>query len=363
MTFFNLYIIVLPAIFYVAIIRYDTVSDYYSYIDIFAQIRQNSVEWFVYEPLFHLLNLLFSFTSRGYIIVIIFCTIIPYVALYTQARKYQVFYWSTLFFYLFGYITKFDNIMRQDVAIGLFILSIPYAMRNNLFKFSMCNLLGLGFHYTAFVCFIFYPLLQYARKAEIRFYRYLFLAILLFFLVLSGCIFQIFSFILSHLPFWEDYVIFLDFFKNEDKPGLGALFRIMILLLPIFIYRHDKNEDIRLLVNMSYISLLIEIVCSDFSFLVRIANYLFVFPIILLAILFTNVRWRLSIICKPIIFLFFFYTNARNVISYYGTENIFYTILSENARHFLVYERQANRNLWWDEELVKDRNKLIRYEP
>ena len=156
MTFFNLYIIVLPAIFYVArickwnnlpffilillaIIRYDTVSDYYSYIDIFAQIRQNSVEWFVYEPLFHLLNLLFSFTSRGYIIVIIFCTIIPYVALYTQARKYQVFYWSTLFFYLFGYITKFDNIMRQDVAIGLFILSIPYAMRNNLFKFSMCN--------------------------------------------------------------------------------------------------------------------------------------------------------------------------------------------------------------------------------
>lgn len=44
-------------------------------------------------------------------------------------------------------------------------------------------------------------------------------------------------------------------------------------------------------------------------------------------------------------------------------ENIFYTILSENARHFLVYERQANRNLWWDEELVKDRNKLIRYEP
>lgn len=321
------------------------------------------MEWFVYEPLFHLLNLLFSFTSRGYIIVIIFCTIIPYVALYTQARKYQVFYWSTLFFYLFGYITKFDNIMRQDVAIGLFILSIPYAMRNNLFKFSMCNLLGLGFHYTAFVCFIFYPLLQYARKAEIRFYRYLFLAILLFFLVLSGCIFQIFSFILSHLPFWGDYVIFLDFFKNEDKPGLGALFRIMILLLPIFIYRHDKNEDIRLLVNMSYISLLIEIVCSDFSFLVRIANYLFVFPIILLAILFTNVRWRLSIICKPIIFLFFFYTNARNVISYYGTENIFYTILSENARHFLVYERQANRNLWWDEELVKDRNKLIRYEP
>lgn len=152
-------------------------------------------------------------------------------------------------------------------------------------------------------------------------------------------------------------------FQNEDKPGLGALFRIMILLLPIFIYRHDKNEDIRLLVNMSYISLLIEIVCSDFSFLVRIANYLFVFPIILLAILFTNVRWRLSIICKPIIFLFFFYTNARNVISYYGTENIFYTILSENARHFLVYERQANRNLWWDEELVKDRNKLIRYEP
>lgn len=100
-----------------------------------------------------------------------------------------------------------------------------------------------------------------------------------------------------------------------------------------------------------------------FSFLVRIANYLFVFPIILFAILFTNVRWRLSIICKPIIFLFFFYTNTRNVISYYGMENIFYTILSENARHFLVYERQANRNLWWDEELVKDRNKLIRYEP
>ena len=65
MTFFNLYIIVLPAIFYVArickwnnlpffilillaIIRYDTVSDYYSYIDIFAQIRQNSVEWVYY---------------------------------------------------------------------------------------------------------------------------------------------------------------------------------------------------------------------------------------------------------------------------------------------------------------------------
>lgn len=380
MTFLNLYIVVLPALFYVAkickwnilpllilillvIIRYDTVSDYYSYIDIFAQIRQGSVEWFVYEPLFHLLNLLFSFTPRGYVFVIMLCTIVPYIALYIQSKRYHVFYWSALFFYLFGYITKFDNIMRQDVAIGLFVLSMPYAIKNKFLKFSICNLLGIGFHYSAFICFFFYPILQYARKAEISFYKRFFLVILLFCLVYSGCVFQILLFILNHLPFFSDYAIFLDFFKNEDKPGLGALFRIMILLLPVFIYRHDRKEEIRLLVNMSYVCLLIEIICSDFSFLVRITNYLFVFPIILLATLFTNARWKLSVICKPIILLFFFYTNARNVVSYYGTENVFYTIFSDNAKYFLVYERQTNRNLWWDEEMVKDRTKLVRYEP
>lgn len=51
-----------------AVIRYDTVTDYYSYIDIFARIRQGEIEWFVYEPLFHILNIIFSFTSRGYIL-------------------------------------------------------------------------------------------------------------------------------------------------------------------------------------------------------------------------------------------------------------------------------------------------------
>ena len=42
---------------------------------------------------------------------------------------------------------------------------------------------------------------------------------------------------------------------------------------------------------------------------------------------------------------------------------MFYTILSDNAKGYLIYERQVNRNLEWDEDMVKDRSKLIRYEP
>ena len=381
MTFLSLYSIAFPIVFCIAglkkkwekipflmlillaVIRYDTVTDYYSYIDIFARIRQGEIEWFVYEPLFHILNIIFSFTSRGYIFVIMICTLLPYLALYIYAKKYNVLYWSALLFYLLGYITQFDNAVRQDVAIGLFVFSIPYAIKKEKMKFSMLNLVGVGFHYTAFICFIFYPLLQYTRKVKISFPKYMVIIILLFFLVVSGLCFHFFSFVMAHIPFFSDYVIFLDFFKSHDGLGLGALFRFLILLLPVFLYQNDQREEIKFCVNMSFFCIVVEILCSDFSFLVRTANYLFAFKIISLALVLKEKKWRFSLAYILIIVLFFFYVNTRYIISYYGTENVFYTILSDNAKGYLIYERQVNRNLEWDEDMVKDRSKLIRYEP
>lgn len=95
----------------------------------------------------------------------------------------------------------------------------------------------------------------------------------------------------------------------------------------------------------------------------RTANYLFAFKIISLALVLKEKKWRFSLAYRLIIVLFFFYVNTRYIISYYGTENVFYTILSDNAKGYLIYERQVNRNLEWDEDMVKDRSKLIRYEP
>lgn len=59
-----------------------------------------------------------------------------YRIIYTS-KKVSGILLECFIFYLFGYITKFDNIMRQDVAIGLFVLSIPYAIRNNFLN-SQC---------------------------------------------------------------------------------------------------------------------------------------------------------------------------------------------------------------------------------
>ena len=158
-------------------------------------------------------------------------------------------------------------------------------------------------------------------------------------------------------------MLFFLIFKSHDGLGLGALFRFLILLLPVFLYQNDQREEIKFCVNMSFFCIVVEILCSDFSFLVRTANYLFAFKIISLALVLKEKKWRFSLAYRLIIVLFFFYVNTRYIISYYGTENVFYTILSDNAKGYLIYERQVNRNLEWDEDMVKDRSKLIRYEP
>lgn len=128
-------------------------SDYIYYLEQYNNIITAPSWEFGYRLIVNVFSWLgFSF-SQFVFITSLFCLGLVFKSI----RDYSPMPQLTILLYA-GSILIFYNmvLMRQAIALSLFVFSIRYIQTNNLWKFLLFNTIALCFHYSAFVAFPLY---------------------------------------------------------------------------------------------------------------------------------------------------------------------------------------------------------------
>jgi hypothetical protein len=351
-----------------AIVRYDTVSDYLSHVKWFFEVLNgNKIDR---ELGYYIFCRLFSFSQWGFIFVFAVYTIIAYAGIYSMLKRYNIMFWGTAVFLFLGFINMFDNIIRQAVAMGLFAYSLKYITvksKMEIVKYFLFNSLGILFHTSAVITFAYFPLLIFLRNIKIHWA----FGVALVFLSYAGFRYNVLGMGINLVKYftpvkYNPYVSTLfDFFTVEDTVGLGNLFISLLTCFLLFIYSKTSEEEIRFIINVSFCASLLGLLLSSVWVIERLAYYLYIPRIVGIALalkyLFARERMPLFFCVAACLFLFHF----RSVKNYYGYHNKYYTVFSERRQEHMFYKRIEHH---WNKLISErtdftDRTRIVRIRP
>lgn len=370
MPFYILYLLVLPIIFIVSfpkkrhhslpfiiivlisVLRYDTTTDYMAYVTSFWDVKYYRYDgWFEFGYL--LLNKIFSFSDYGFVFVIGLSSIFLYRQIFIVLKKYDTVFMGTLVILLLGITIRFDNIIRQGIAIGIFINSFKHIEKNHFLKYSISVIIASMFHQSALILFIYYFLVRFCMSFKPPIIKSFLIIIIAYFLNVSGILIKSVTILMSYnIIFLETYGHYLEnLHVGKIDLGLSMLFRGIIAWFPIYITRNLKLDSFsNAIINMSWISAVFYIIIRNFIVLDRIFEYLYIFQVIAIAlslnIVIRNNR-KLSFILITSMFLFF----AYNTINYYK-RYIYLTVFSKDCKEHIFYRRLKP----WDERFNEGDN-------
>jgi len=157
--------------------------------------------------------------------------------------KNEKFLLPALIFTLFAgqYFLLWMNVIRQDVAACIFIFSITFIVQKSFIKYLLCIVVAFGFHKTAILLLLIYPILRYHKNYFNNIFIQFFLLFISIFLgVKSGTVMNSIDSLL------ESFMVMLGY----ENYGFGGI--------------ESSVEDVR--VGMSFItSLLIDIFTIAYS--------------------------------------------------------------------------------------------------
>jgi len=268
------YYISLIILILLAGLRYRVGADTISYMrdyDILPPINKlnlNDFKTFKKEPLWLLFNSICKFfTPKFYLVQLIHASFINIVIFRFLKKNTSYFFTSILFYYILFYNYFNMEIMRESIAISLFLLGIKPLIENNLKRYYFFNVLALFFHYGAIVLF-FFPLLI---KIKLNMVSFIVSIILIAFLYLYGLNFVIYLFSSN------EYIVHkILFYKANTLNFNGVTFYIIrelifplasfLLLVKYYHYKHSLNK-------LSFIYLFIGLVTVFFTGFYRLLNY------------------------------------------------------------------------------------------
>jgi hypothetical protein len=356
-TYFTLYVILLPVTFLlcfiiknkalnkipffliilVGLIRYDTTTDYISYVESFRDIRENVYNGH-FEVGFIELNKIFSFSKWGFIPMLMVSMLIPYIQVYKIFKKQDILVIGSFLFLIFGYFTRFENIVRQGISIGIFYYIVNFAIRGKYIYYLSYSIIAFLFHSSALILLPYYFLIKIASRLKPNLILSAIILLTFFVFYLSNVSQLIVGLILNNLPFYENYLTDIDFGLKHS--GLLLFFKLAVAWLPIFVFRNKKKTAfLNLILNLSWISALGNLIAQDFIVLDRIFEYLYLFQLVAISLMLKDFFIKKRSIHYGVILLFLFsFMHYRNINSYY-TDNSYQSIFSENCKRSLFYKR------------------------
>lgn len=357
MSYFFLYVYLLPIIFIICyfnrnnvsksipflliiilgVIRYDTTTDYSAYISAFWDIKKNIYNGH-FESGFVAFNRLFTFSKWGFIPMLAVSILIPYVQVYKIFKKYNILIIGSFIFLTFGYFTRFENIVRQGISIGIFYYSLQFAINNKFFKFFLLTALAFLFHASALVLIPYYFLIRFLYKQNTKLKSSLILLLIFYFFYIFNVSQYLLSFVMDNIPFYKVYTEGFEF--GEKSSGILLLFKIIIAWLPIYFFKNvNTSPFINLSLNLSWISALGHLIAQDFIVIDRMFEYLYIFQVISISLMIKTLLLKNKTYKFAITFIIlFFYMHYRNIEFYY-TKNNYQTIFSYNCKENIVYYR------------------------
>ena len=273
--YFNISFIVLVLI---AAIRYRVGSDTLSYMRIYDDIPAiNNLAFsdFKLEPLWILLNSLCKFfTPKFYLLQAILAVFVNGV-LFKFLKANTPYFFTSVFFYsllLFNYFNM--EILRESVAICIFLLSLKYLFNRNIVKYILLVLLASLFHYGAIILIVFPVLI----RIKLNIFSVVFSFIVIFVIFSFGI-----DFFVKILPLNEVLVKKILYYKLGTLNLNGVtffiirelLFPFMVFLLLVNFYRYKHNLN-----RLSFIYFFIATLTIFFTGFYRFLNY-FSIPMII----------------------------------------------------------------------------------
>lgn len=152
--------IVLSFFFVLSFIRWETGTDWNSYLEVFERIKipWNSLEdkYSEFEIGFMVLYNLARSVSDSYTVMLLVEAVLLYMCVYNALKSQSIFpIFSLLMYYSMSLAGIF--FVRQNIAMAILLCSLPYIIDRKPFKFCIIVFMAFLIHRTALIFLIAYP--------------------------------------------------------------------------------------------------------------------------------------------------------------------------------------------------------------
>ncbi|MBD3614984.1 MAG: EpsG family protein [Gracilimonas sp.] len=300
------------------------------------------------QPLWLLLVAFSKSISKEFFILQFMHAIILNSIIFGFIRKHTRYIFTAVLFYYFGYYFYFNfEILRESLAIAIFILSLDYLFQKKWFKYYLLSIVGLLFHFSAIILF-FIPLIV---KFRLRTLSY----ILIF--VLGYLLNPFFISSLKSLAGSNALLISIFTYLDYNYTIYGLLSLLVLnLIYPLFIrYVNESYLKIKSQLNpLLNVYIFIGAITPMFYIFYRFANYLLPVFFLILANCFVVVVMKKTKHNSKIIMLILILCS----VSFIHTKKYF-SDTSEYVNNSRWYSRWYPYHSIFDKEEDPVREKLI----
>lgn len=332
-------IVLLSALFGVIFgMRWDVGTDNLEYLRIYIQ---NDTSRYENEFLFKLLN---DFGHAEHIHYSIYFTIFAFAQiflLFYTLRK-ESYLWPFLILSLFGghFFIDWMNAMRQEMASCIMLFATNYIIEKKPLKYLLCTIFAVGFHSSAVIFLLVYPILSGCKNLVPKIWIQLFLLIICVGItivvgdILSKCL--PFLDLLQQMEYAQDYANKYNanvLQKYSDMQHVGIMFYVFFVLNVIIIINSNKikacfeGKRIMVYYNLYYWGIIFETILYTNMVLIRPFRYFRIYKLIIIAYL-LSFLYRKHTLSSFVTFVFiiFILLACILIISYTKPFNFFFEI-------------------------------------
>lgn len=217
-------------------------------------------------------------TSKTPYVYMFSIAVINVVLLFSSVRKYTPYIFLALLFYMYkAYFWHEFTLLRQSIAIGLFMYSIQYIKSRDPLKYFAINLLGMSMHASAIILL---PLYFFVGKRYDDFKIFMIVAIAFLLNVLGPNIFYLGVRLASFVGMANRFSTYFIAKSINPLNFLEILFVLFVALNRRKFYE-EKEPYFNIFLNLFVISSFLIIAFSSFEIFARFKEYFVVAYMIL----------------------------------------------------------------------------------
>lgn len=232
------------------------------------------------ETLFLLLNwIVGQFTENFQILLTVstLITLIPIASLYVEEREHS-YLKIILFLNMTTFVMMFSGV-RQSIAFAIGTIAYRFVRKKKLIAFLICVFVAMGFHHSAFILFILYPLYHITFKR-----KHIWIAVAVIAVVYTFNK-QIFGFLVNFLARYSDEYAGIEISETGAITSLilFVLFAVLAYLIPDEAVIDKETIGLR---NILLFAIFLQVFASVHVLAMRMNYYFVIFiPILIPKIL------------------------------------------------------------------------------
>lgn len=247
--------------------------NYKFYFEAYSSMELEAVFHSERDVLFYLLNWIVGRYTDNYQIfltVVAVLTVLPLAIVYTEDKRHG-FLKTVLFMNMSTFVMLFSG-LRQSIAIAIGVVAYEFVKRKRPIIFLLFAFLAWGFHHSAFMILLFYPLYHIAFKKK---HLWFVVPAILMFFVFNN---QIFT--------WATNILDSEKYSAEISNTGAYTMLILFIMFAVFSYiipdENKMDKETLGLRNFLLIAVLLQCFSPVHTLAMRINYYYIIFIPILL---------------------------------------------------------------------------------